>query len=112
MTSLQTWLSKPRATVRIDSSARWGAWIKALRRPFTGSGNRQHDRMQVLDRLSLGGKKALLLVVIDGRRFLVGLGDEAAPSVSALHGLPATNPAQPRARAAHVLSRRKRLRSW
>ena len=36
MTFLQTWLSKPRATVRIDTTVPWAAWMKALRRPFIG----------------------------------------------------------------------------
>jgi flagellar biogenesis protein FliO len=84
MTSLQAWLSKPRTTVRIDRVAPWAAWMKVLRRRF----NRRHadscPRIEVLDRLSLGGKKSLLLVAIEGRRLLIGVGDNAAPSISAL----------------------------
>jgi flagellar biogenesis protein FliO len=40
-------------------------------------------RIEVLDRLSLGGKKSLLLISIEGRRLLVGVGEEATPSISA-----------------------------
>lgn len=84
MTSLQNWLSKPRTTVRIDTTPRWADWMKLLRRPFAGRQAESRPRIQVLDRLSLGGKKSLLLIAIEGRRLLVGVGEDAAPSVSAL----------------------------
>jgi hypothetical protein len=81
MTPLQTWLSKPRATVRIDTAVRWGAWMKVLRRPF-GSGKPElRPRIEVLDRLALGGKTSLLLISIENRRLLVGVGEDAAPSI-------------------------------
>jgi flagellar biogenesis protein FliO len=84
MTPLQNWLSKPRTTVRIDATVRWGGWMKLLRRPFSGRQADLRPRIEVLDRLSLGGKKSLLLVSIEGRRLLVGVGEDAAPSVSGL----------------------------
>jgi Flagellar biosynthesis protein, FliO len=85
MTSLQNWLSKPRTTVRIDTTARWADWMKLLRRPFAARQAESRPRIEVLDRLSLGGKKSLLLIAIEGRRLLVGVGEDAAPSVSGLN---------------------------
>lgn len=84
MTPLQSWLSKPRATVRVDATVPWTAWIKALRRPFSVKQIDSRPRIEVLDRLSLGGKKSLLLIAIEGRRLLVGVGENTAPSISAL----------------------------
>jgi flagellar biogenesis protein FliO len=85
MTSLQKWLSKQRTTVRIDTSVRWAAWMKLLQRPFSGRQADLRPRIEVLDRLALGGKKSLLLIAIEGRRLLVSVGEEAAPSVSGLY---------------------------
>ncbi len=82
MTFLQSWLSKPRATVRIDTAVPWAAWTKLLRRPFMGRQDDMRTRIEVLDRLSLGGKKSLLLISIEGRRLLVGVGEGATPSIS------------------------------
>jgi flagellar biogenesis protein FliO len=82
MTSLQGWLSKPRATVRVDTAVPWAAWMKLLRRPFVARQADARPRIEVLDRLTLGGKKSLLLISIEGRRLLVGVGEDAAPSVS------------------------------
>lgn len=85
MTSLQTWLTRPRTSVRIDTTVRWSAWLNILRRPFTSKrSNSARPRFEVLDRLALGGKKSLLLVSIEGHRLLVGVGEEAAPSISRL----------------------------
>jgi flagellar biogenesis protein FliO len=84
MTPLQNWLSKPRTTVRIDTTVRWGGWMKLLQRPFSGRQADLRPRIEVLDRLSLGGKKSLLLISIEGRRLLVGVGEDATPSVSGL----------------------------
>src|SRR4051812_49738328 len=87
MTLLQSWLSKPRATVRVDTTVRWGGWMKVLRRRFTSKQNDMRTRIEVLDRLSLGGKKSLLLISIEGRRLLVGVGEDGTPSISAFEGL-------------------------
>jgi Flagellar biosynthesis protein, FliO len=84
MTSLQNWLSKQRTTVRFDTTVRWGAWTKLLRRRFSDDRADLRPRIEVLDRLSLGGKRSLLLIAIEGRRLLVGVGEDAAPSVSRL----------------------------
>src|ERR1700744_1740295 len=82
MTSLQGWLSKPRATVRVETAVPWGAWMNLLRRPFAGKQTDSRPRIEVLDRLSLGGKKSLLLISIEGRLLLIGVGEDATPSVS------------------------------
>jgi flagellar biogenesis protein FliO len=58
--------------------------MKLLRRPFLSRQADLRPRIEVLDRLSLGGKKSLLLISIEGRRLLVGVGEDAAPSVSRL----------------------------
>lgn len=81
MTSLQGWLSKPRTTVRIDSTIPWAAWMKKLRRPFSGDRADPRPRIEVLDRVSLGGKKSLLLISVGKRRMLIGVGDTDAPSL-------------------------------
>lgn len=81
MTPLQRWLSKPRTRVRIDATLPWTAWTKMLRRPFGNSTPDSRPRIEVLDRLSLGGKKSLLLIAIAERHLLVGVGEDAAPSI-------------------------------
>jgi hypothetical protein len=86
MTALQSWLGKPRATVRIDAGIPWVAWIKMLRWPFGAGKQDMRPRIEVLDRLSLGGKKSLLLVCIERRQLLVGVGDEGAPSILNIEG--------------------------
>jgi flagellar biogenesis protein FliO len=54
--------------------------MKILRCPF-GSGKPDlRPRIEVLDRLALGGKKSLLLISIEDRRLLVGVGEDA-PSI-------------------------------
>jgi hypothetical protein len=81
MTPLQSWLSKPRTTVRIDTVVPWATWMKMLRRPFGSSKPDLRPRIEVLDRLALGGKKSLLLISIEDRRLLVGVGENATPSI-------------------------------
>lgn len=84
MTSLQSWLRKPRATVRIDTTRPWAVWMKLLRRQFGGGKAESGPRIEVLDRLPLGGKKSLLLISIEDRRLLVGVGEDAAPSIHSI----------------------------
>jgi flagellar biogenesis protein FliO len=59
--------------------------MKLLQRPFSGRQADLRPRIEVLDRLALGGKKSLLLIAIEGRRLLVGVGEDAAPSISGLN---------------------------
>jgi flagellar biogenesis protein FliO len=110
MTSLHTWLSKPRATVRINRTIPWAAWMKALRRPFSRKQADCGTRIEVLDRLSLGGKKSLLLISIDSRRMLVGVGDDGAPSISRLDGMSRVAPSRATSRDSHMVRRRKMVR--
>jgi flagellar biogenesis protein FliO len=110
MTSLQTWLNKPRATVRLDATLPWTAWMKILRRPFGGRHADRHPRIEVLDRISLGGKKSLLLIAIEGRRLLVGVGETTAPSIAAFDEV--RRVASPRlpAHTARQITRRRMVR--
>lgn len=94
MTALHAWLSKPRASVRIDTSVRWGGWVGILRQLSSRKRKPSRPRLEVLDRLSLGGKKSLLLVSVSGRRVLVAVGETSAPSITPLgpdhgHSVPA-----------------------
>jgi flagellar biogenesis protein FliO len=88
MTFLRAWLNKPRAIVRIDATAPLATWLRSLRRPFRGKQVVGRARIEVLDRLSLGGKKSLLLISIEGRRLLIGIGDDASPSISTFDAVP------------------------
>jgi flagellar biogenesis protein FliO len=66
--------------------------MNLLRRPFSGRQADPRPRIEVLDRLSLGGKKSLLLISIEGRRLLIGVGEDAAPSVSAFDAVRRVGP--------------------
>jgi flagellar biogenesis protein FliO len=110
MTFLQTWLSKPRATVRIDTAVPWAGWMKLLRRPFTGKQDDMRTRIEVLDRLSLGGKKSLLLITIEGRRLLVGVGEDATPSISTLEDVRGLSSSRPPSRNRRTLRPRRMVR--
>jgi hypothetical protein len=110
MTTLQAWLCKPRATIHVDATFPWVAWMKALRCPFSGRHADSRPRIEVLDRLSLGGKKSLLLIAIEGRRLLVGVGEGAAPSISTLDEVRRLVPSGPRSRSARTLRGRKAVR--
>jgi flagellar biogenesis protein FliO len=58
--------------------------MQALRLHFSGQRAKDRTRIEVLDRVSLGGKKSLVLISVDGRRMLVGVGEEASPTISPL----------------------------
>jgi flagellar biogenesis protein FliO len=58
--------------------------MKVLRQLSPGTRKHAAPRLQVLDRLSLGGKKSLLLISVRGQHLLVGVGDAAAPSITRL----------------------------
>jgi hypothetical protein len=52
--------------------------------------------MELVEVLSLGGRRQLMLVVCDGRRFLVGAGGDSVQSVTAMSmGIPASATAMP-----------------
>jgi len=67
-------------------------------------------RIEVLDRLSLGGKKSLLLIAIEGRRLLVGVGEGAAPSISAFDRVRRLSASGPRSRSSRRLHGRRMAR--
>jgi flagellar biogenesis protein FliO len=81
MSTLADWLTKPRATVRVETRAPWGAWMKALRGSFARRSAERRARIEVLTRLALGGKKSLLLISVEGSRMLVAVGEEGAPTL-------------------------------
>lgn len=81
MTSLQSWLRKPRATIRIDTTVPWAGWMKLLRRQFRGGAIETGLSIEVVDRLALGGKNSLLLITIENSHMLVGVGENAAPTI-------------------------------
>ena len=58
--------------------------MKVLRQFCHGTRKHTGPRLQVLDRVSLGGKKSLLLVFVRGQHLLVGVGDAATPSITRL----------------------------
>lgn len=84
MSTLQAWLTKPRASVRIDTASRFGGWFQLFRHLSAGKRKSERPRLEVIDRLSLGGKKSLLLVSIESRRFLVALSETGVPSITRL----------------------------
>jgi flagellar biogenesis protein FliO len=81
MSTLTDWLTKPRATVRVETTAPWAAWMKLLRRSFVQRSSERRARIEVLTRLALGGKKSLLLISVEGSRMLVAVGEEGAPTL-------------------------------
>ncbi len=110
MTPLQAWLCKPRATVRVDRAVPWASWMKVLRRQFSSTRIDSRPRIEVLDRLSLGGKKSLLLIAIGGRRLLVGVGEGAAPSISTFDEVHRVSASDPRSRTTRRFRGRKMAR--
>jgi flagellar biogenesis protein FliO len=59
-----------------------GWLLQRLRGGFTRASAER--RMHVVETLSLGGKRQLMLVVCDGERFLIGVGAESVSSLTAL----------------------------
>lgn len=111
MTALQTWLAKPIANVCIDAAVPWKSWIGFLRHLSPCKPKSATPRLEVLDRLSLGGKKSLLLVSVEGRRLLVGVADGAAPSITQLGERQGFGRSRGKARAIHNPRARKMVGS-
>ena len=86
MSTLADWLTKPRATVRVEATVPWGTWMKTLRESFARRSAERRARIEILTRLSLGGKKSLLLISVEGSRMLVAVGEEGAPTLVKLGG--------------------------
>ncbi len=97
---------------RADDAPRqpWSGWLQAaLRLPLGAKPVAPRERLEVVDRLPLGGKKSLLLISLGGQRLLVGVGEQGAISVQTL--------AQRKLRASHAqgspaysMSRARRIR--
>jgi flagellar biogenesis protein FliO len=61
---------------------------EVFRGKFAGLGrSRCKRRMELIERLDLGGKRQLMLVVCDGHRFLVG-GSDSIHSITEMRGAP------------------------
>lgn len=105
MTALQRWLHRPCATIRFDTAVEWPGWTRRLRGIFLGR-RRALDgsRLEVLDRLSLGGKRSLTLVAAGGRQILVASGETDSPSMLELG--PRGTPARKGSGARRLSSRR------
>lgn len=66
--------------VRIGGVAGWA--IAALQRGRKNMlARRREKQMELVETLSLGGKRQLALVVCEGRRFLVGMGAESVDAI-------------------------------
>jgi flagellar biogenesis protein FliO len=59
-------------------------WLATVCLRFTRSKKRGDAEMEVIDRLSLGGRKSLLLVALEQRRFVVAVSGEQVPAVTEL----------------------------
>ena len=108
MSTLADWLTKPRATVRVETPAPWAAWMKVLRSSFARRRAERRARIEVLSRLALGGKKSLLLISVEGGRMLVAVGEEGAPSLVKLGRSPiSATPLRGRSKSLRVGRRRQ-----
>jgi flagellar biogenesis protein FliO len=96
----------------VQSPASWFAWMRAaLRFPVRMKRSDARSRIELLDRLSLGGKRALLLVAIDGCRLLVGVGEDGAPAISTLDKVARIPGTGTRSSAARPIRRRRSQRA-
>ena len=59
-------------------------WLATVCLRFARSKRRDEIGMEVIDRLSLGGRKSLLLVALEDRRFVVAVSGEQVPAVTEL----------------------------
>ena len=78
------------ATHRIGLVAATLNWIRVVLRSSLariGKVNGQR-RMELIERLELGGKRQLLLVVCDGQRYLVGTGGDSVHSITRMRSQP------------------------
>lgn len=108
MSALTDWLAKPRATLRLEASAPWAGWMKALRGSLVRRSTQRRARMEVLARLGLGGKKTLLLISVEGSRMLVAVGEDGAPTLVKL-GRSSTSVAPVRSRSKLLRVGRRKL---
>ena len=65
---------------------------------------RAERRMELVEVLQLGGKRQLMLVVCDGRRYLVGAGGDSVQSIAVIGGEVDANAASLEAKGSRVES--------
>jgi flagellar biogenesis protein FliO len=77
-----------------ESRAGVAAIIRAgLRRVFAKLGQaRGERRMELVERMELGGRRQLLLVVCDGQRYLVGTSSDGVHAIAAMRAQPEVRP--------------------
>ncbi len=56
-------------------------WVLTRFRAYSGRRSAKHEHMRVLETLSLGGKRQLILVECGGERYLVGGGPESIQTI-------------------------------
>jgi flagellar biogenesis protein FliO len=67
-------------TATVDVQGLTG-WVLGLLRSWRGQSGVQQKQMQLVETLSLGGKRQLMLVSCGGERFLVGGGLESVETI-------------------------------
>lgn len=65
-------------------------WVVTRFRTFCGGRSAKHEHMRVLETLSLGGKRQLMLVECGDERYLVGGGPESVQTIVRTTGQTAT----------------------
>ena len=77
---------EPKAEPAAAAAMPWARWVRAaLQLPLHKRQKDAAERIELLDRLSLGGRKALLLVAVSGRQMLVGVGEDGPRSITSLN---------------------------
>jgi flagellar biogenesis protein FliO len=66
------------------------AWVLTRFRAFCGGRSAEHKHMRLLETLSLGGKRQLMLVKCGEERYLVGGGPESVQTIVRTSGQAAT----------------------
>jgi flagellar biogenesis protein FliO len=59
-------------------------WLWELMKVWQGERRRQEKQLHLIDTLSLGGKRQLMLVSCEGESFLIGCGLDTVDTIAAL----------------------------
>lgn len=78
-TRTETLRTTPQAAA--NDSKGFAGWLIQVYRRHIGSGARVPAQMELVETLSLGTKRQLMLVLCDGERYLVGGGPESVDSI-------------------------------
>lgn len=73
--------SRSSATTVLDSTQGLAGWVLCLLRNLRGGRKVQQKQLQLVETLSLGGKRQLMLVLCAGESFLVGGGMESVETI-------------------------------